>query len=144
MAKQKYGSNAGRHASRDCLVRALYQWQIAESSEAELLAQFESDGSLARADASYFALVLHHCVASAEELDQVIQRFADRSMQQLDAVGRSILLIAMVEFVHCVDVPAKVAINEAVDLAKRYGATDSYKFINAVLDKAAQELRSGA
>jgi N utilization substance protein B len=80
-------------------------------------------------------------LSDTASLDELIARYAVRSLEQLDAVGRSILLVALAELSAFDDVPGKVAINEAVDLAKRYGATDSYKFVNAVLDKAARELR---
>ena len=76
-----------------------------------------------------------------DSLDAVIRNHAVRSLDQLDEMGRSILLVALAELSYCDDVPVKVAINEAVKLARRYGAFDSYKFINAVLDKAARELR---
>ena len=92
-------------------------------------------------DKEHFSLVLNSVLADADEFDATIARYAVRSLEQLDAIGRSILLMALAEFRCCDDVPEKVVINEAIELARRYGATDSYKFINAVLDKAARELR---
>ena len=80
-------------------------------------------------------------LSNTDCLDAFIGKYAVRSLEQLDAVGRAILLVALAELKQFDDIPAKVAINEAVDLAKRYGATDSYKFVNAVLDKVARELR---
>jgi N utilization substance protein B len=135
------GTRAGRRRSRDMLVRALYQWQIADSSEAELLEQFETDADYAKSDRKHFLQVLELVLANNTALDSIIARYAARSLQQLDAVGRAVLLLALAELTYCADVPPKVVINEAVELTKRYGATDSYKFVNAVLDKAAGEIR---
>jgi transcription antitermination protein NusB len=130
-----------RSRGRDLLIRALYQWQISESTEAELLAQFEADDELSDIDASHFRLLLHTVLAQSEALDAIIAAHASRSIEQLDEIGRSVLLAGLAELRECGDVPTKVVINEAVELAKRYGAADSYKFVNAVLDKAAHELR---
>jgi len=135
------GTRAGRRRSRDLLVRALYQWQIADSTEAELHAQFEAEPDYAKCDRRHFGHVLELVLANSAALDAVIARHAARSLEQLDAVGRAVLLLALAELSYCADIPPKVAINEAVELTKRYGASDSYKFVNALLDKAASELR---
>lgn len=134
-------SSHGRRKSRDLLIRALYQWQINESSEAQLLAQFESDGDLTGIDEIHFRRLLRTALTESAALDAIISAHAARSIEQLDEVGRSILLAGLAELKECGDVPTKVVINEAVELAKRYGAVDSFKFVNAVLDKAARDLR---
>ena len=131
----------GRRKSRDLLIRALYQWQINESTEAELLAQLESDGDLSDIDEVHFRRLLRTVLSESAALDTIIAAHASRSIAQLDEVGRSILLAALAELKECTDVPTKVVINEAVELAKRYGAAESFKFVNAVLDRAARELR---
>lgn len=141
MAGDTTGTRAGRRRSRDLLVRALYQWQIADSTEAELRAQFEAEPDYAKSDRHHFSHVLDLVLANSAALDAVIARHAARSLEQLDPVGRAVLLLALAELSYCADVPPKVAINEAVELTKRYGASDSYKFVNALLDKAASELR---
>jgi N utilization substance protein B len=129
-----------RHNSREQLVRALYQWQLADTDAQDLIAQFTANRRRPL-DVEHFKAVLQRVLSDTASLDELIARYAVRSLEQLDAVGRSILLVALAELSTFDDVPGKVAINEAVDLAKRYGATDSYKFVNAVLDKAARELR---
>ena len=131
----------GRRKSRDLLVRVLYQWQINESSETELLAQLEEDGEMGGIDEIHFRRLLRKTVSEAPALDAIIAAHAARSLDQLDEIGRAILLTGLAELSECGDVPTKVVINEAVELAKRYGAADSFKFVNAVLDKAARELR---
>jgi transcription antitermination protein NusB len=83
-------------------------------------------------------------VDDAPALDTIIARQAARGIETLDAVGRAILLLGLAELKFRDDVPSKVVINEAIELAKRYGPTDSFKFVNAVLDKSSRELRGGA
>ena len=90
-----------------------------------------------RIDQSYFTEVLGLVIAGAVDLDAIIAAHADRDAAQQDAVGRAILLIALAELGQRPDVPTKVVINEAIELAKRYGPSDSHRFVNAVLDKAA-------
>jgi N utilization substance protein B len=126
------------------LVKALYQWQLAGHSVAELTAQFGADEDYARADRDFFGQLLAVIVDDVAALDALIARQATRGLEQLDAVGRAILLLGLAELKFRDDVPSKVVINEAVELAKRYGAADSFKFVNAVLDKTSRELRSGA
>ena len=121
-------------------MRALYQWQLADTAPADLTEQFTAN-KRRPVDADHFRRLLERIMQDTESLDAVIRKFADRAPEQLDEIGRSVLLVALAELAVCDDVPVKVAINEAVELAKRYGAADSYKFINAVLDKAAGELR---
>ena len=123
-------------------MRALYQWQLADTAADELIAQFTANAHR-RLDEAHFAQVLRNVIAQSDRFDALIEKHAVRSLEQLDAIGRAVLLVALAELCDCEDVPVKVAINEAVELSKRYGATDSYKFVNAVLDKAARELREG-
>jgi N utilization substance protein B len=133
-----------RHLAREWLVKALYQWQIAGHSVAEISAQFAADEEFARCDRDFFGEVLAVTVEDVPALDAVIARQASRGIDQLDAVGRAILLLGLAELKFRDDVPSKVVINEGVELAKRYGPVDSFKFVNAVLDKSARELRGGA
>ena len=133
-----------RQLARELLVKALYQWQIAGHSVAEITAQFQELEDFARCDREYFEQLLGIIVDEAAALDVLISRTAVRAIEQLDAVGRAILLLGLAELKFREDVPTKVVINEAVELAKRYGATDSFKFVNAVLDKTARQLKGGA
>lgn len=139
MADSEISPNVGRarHRARDLLVKALYQWQLAETSETQLREEFAAMPEYDRIDQSYFIEVLGLVIADAVALDAIIAAHADRDAAQQDAVGRAILLIALAELEQRPDVPTKVVINEAVELAKRYGPVESHRFINAVLDKAA-------
>jgi N utilization substance protein B len=126
-----------RRGARELLVKALYQWQIAESSEAQLLDQYAQEQEYSRVDQDYFRELLAAIVNDAEALEAIVAARADRSVAALDAVGRAVLYIALTELRTRPDVPTKVIINEAIELTKRYGALDAYRFVNAVLDKAA-------
>lgn len=117
-------------------MQALYQWQLGGHTEEELLAQFAAKPEFASCDQNYFRRMLRLVLHDSEALDRVIASLAVRAVEQLDAVGRAILLLALAELKHRRDVPKRVVINEAVELAKRYGAADSHRFVNAVLDKA--------
>jgi len=140
---REHGAGA-RHLARELLVKALYQWQIAGHSVAEISAQFAAEEEFARCDDAFFGELLATTVADAPALDALIARHAARGIEQLDAVGRAILLLGLAELKFREDVPSKVVINEAVELAKRYGAAESFKFVNALLDKLSRELREPA
>ena len=130
------------------LVRALYQWQVGGHDVADLEQQFEATPEYSGIDATYFTDVLNAVVAAVEKRDAQITLHADRNVATVDAIGRAILLLGLEELDSRVDVPSeqrrdaccpvKVVINEAVELAKRYGPPDCYRFVNAVLDKAAK------
>jgi N utilization substance protein B len=133
-----------RARARNLLVKALYQWQVAGHDFDELTRQYSALAEFGRVDQDYFESLLRHVLDDAASLDATIASLADRSLEQLDAVGRAILLLALAELKFRPDVPEKVVINEAVELAKRYGAAESHRFVNAVADKAARQLRAGS
>ena len=133
-----------RERARGLLVKALYQWQLAGHSRDELRAQYAGLAEYARIDQKYFEDLLDRVLGDSASLDALIEQFSTRGLQQLDAVGRSILLLALAELKHRPDVPVKVVINEAVNLAKRFGPAESFRFVNAVTDKASKLLRSDA
>lgn len=130
-----------RSVARKCAMQVLYQWQLTQHSAEELLAQHLGTEELAAADNDYFSELIHGCTAKQAELETALVEFADRPVEQLDPVERAILLIGMYELTERLDVPYRVVINEAVDLAKRFGATDGHRYINALLDKAAKAKR---
>jgi len=135
-------ASGSRERARGLLIKALYQWQLAGHGLDELIAQYTGLAEYDRIDQAYFKDLLRLVLSDAGSLDELIGRFADRGIDQLDAVGHGILLLALAELKHRDDVPVKVVINEAVKLAKRYGAAESFRFVNAVADKAAGVLRA--
>jgi N utilization substance protein B len=93
-------------------------------------------------DREHFEELVSGCIAKHEELSTALKPFIDRPLEQLDPVETAILMIGMFELQQRVDIPYRVVINEGVDLTKRFGATDAHKYVNAVLDRAARELRT--
>lgn len=131
----------GRNIARKCAMQVLYQWQLTRHTSAELLEQHLGSEELNGADVEYFTELVRECTAQHETLDADIATQADRPLEQLDLVEHAILLIGMYELTHRLDVPYRVVINEAVDLAKRFGATDGHRYVNALLDMAAKVKR---
>lgn len=133
-----------RGLARRLTVQALYQWLINETDPSVLLRQFrEQEEGLGRADPAYFEELLNGTVAHAAELTVAITPHLDRPLNQLDPVEHAILLLGAYELQHKPEVPWKVAVNEAVNLAKVFGAEEGFKFVNGVLDKLARASRAG-
>lgn len=139
MSKSKAGGKRGR--SRVLAVQALYQMQITGHDLRELRSQFTDRPEYERVDQDYFDDALKTICENREEIELGIAEFADRPVEQLDPVERGILLLGYYELQSVLNVPYRVVINEAVNLAKRMGAEDGYKFINALLDRASKKLR---
>jgi len=135
-------SSGARTRARELLVQALYQKQIAGHECGELLQQFHEQTAYERVDQEFFDEALPEICKSQESLEKIIDNLIDRPLEQLDPIELSVLLIGVYELEERVDVPYKVVINEGVNLAKRFGATDSHKYINACLDTASQSLRN--
>lgn len=131
-----------RSIARKLAMQALYQWQLTQQSAAEIKKQFLESEDSAGVDREHFEELVGGCIAQYEQLAAALQPFLDRPLDQLDPVETAILLIGMFELRQRVDIPYRVVINEAVDLCKRFGATDAHKYINAVLDRAAREIRA--
>ena len=135
-------SARARSLSRKLAMQALYQWQLAGQSASELRRQFAAEEGYGDAEEEYFTGLVDGVTTSVAALDTRLQPLIDRPLAQLDPVERAVLWIGLFELLHRRDVPYRVVINESVELAKRFGATDGHKFVNAVLDRAARELRS--
>lgn len=131
-----------RTRARELLLQALYQRQLAGHDCPELLAQFHEQAAYERVDRQFFDEALAAICASEAELGRQIETLIDRPFEQLDPVAVAVLLIGVYELGSRADVPYRVVINEAVNLAKRFGAADSHKYVNACLDAAARELRT--
>ena len=132
----------GRHRARQAVVQALYQWQLTEQPSEQIEAHFIADHVLAGADLEYF----HHCLREiplhSHELDDQLTPHLDRAMDDVDPVERAILRLGAFELEFHPEIPYRVVINEAVELAKTYSAEHGHKYVNAVLDKTALKLRA--
>jgi N utilization substance protein B len=132
---------AERRKARHYGMQALYQWHMAGASLTDIEAEFRSEYDFARVDLEYFQAILHGVPAQVDELETLFEPLLDRSLDELDPIERALLRMGMWELKDRIDVPYKVVINEAVALAKKFGAAESHKYINGVLDKAARQLR---
>lgn len=123
-------------------MQALYQWQLTNQSAREIKSQFLESEDSAGTDREHFEELVDACIGQNAAIVEAMSPYLDRPLEQLDPVESAILLIGMYELRARLDIPYRVVINEAVDLCKRFGATDAHKYVNAVLDRAARELRA--
>ena len=130
-----------RRRTRRALVQALYKWHMTNTALDEILVEFHQGDSLVRADKTFFSEILGYAVRSNAFLQSTILPYLDREYDRLDFVEQAILELATTEFDLRKDIPYRVIIDEYVELAKTFGAQDSYKYINGVLDKIWPEVR---
>lgn len=135
-------SRNSRRRSREFALQGLYQWQLAKSDPGTIAQQLAEARGFEKLDRPYFQALLHGTVGAADELEQEIAPCLDRPYSGLSPVERGVLLLAAYELRHQLEVPYRVVINEAVELAKEYGGTDGHKFVNGVLDRLAGRLRA--
>lgn len=135
------GSRA-RTLARKLAMQALYQWQMTQQDALEIQQQYLESEDSAGVDEDHFVELLTQVIARHETITAALKPFVDRPLEQLDPVEAAILMVGIYELQHRLDVPYRVVINEGVDLCKRFGATDAHKYINAVLDRAAREIRT--
>jgi N utilization substance protein B len=141
VARKRAAPKSARRRSREIALQGLYEWLVSGAEAAVVDAHMHEQDGFDKCDREHFDALLHGCIAEANELDEVLTRHVDRKITQLSPVEHAVLLIGTYELKHCVDIPYRVAINEAVELAKSYGGTDGHKYVNGVLDKAAGDLR---
>jgi N utilization substance protein B len=140
--KNKRIDFGARSVSRQLFMQAMYQWQLNEQTYTELLEQFSQDKDYKKSDNDYFSDILKVAIAQTEELNTQLEEYLDRPILQLDPVAHAILWLGLYELNERIEIPFRVVINEAVKLSKKFGAEDSHKYINAVLDKAAANIRA--
>jgi transcription antitermination protein NusB len=134
---------ATRRMARHYAMQALYQWRMAGASINAIEAEFRVDNDMTNVDLEYFHELLHTVPEQLSEIEELFSPFlVDRSLEELDPITQALLRMSTYELKSRIDVPYKVVINEAVSLAKKFGAEDSHKFINGVLDKVAAIVRS--
>ena len=140
---QRAFSKHARVRARRSAVQALYQWEMTHEPVAEVIAEFIHDRrELKKADVGYFTAVLEGATGRVAEIDAGLAPYLDRPLHEMDPVERAILRIGMYELLLHTEIPWRVVVNESVELAKMFGAEQSYKFINGVLDRAARSIRS--
>ncbi len=130
-----------RSLARERAMQALYQWQMTGQNLADIEQQFLTEQDMKSVDKSYFKELLHEVPSRIDEFDTICGDLLSRPIEQVDPVERAILRIGLYELQQRIDIPYRVVINEAVELAKSFGAEAGHKFVNGTLDKAAKSLR---
>ncbi len=131
----------GRIGARRCALQALYQWQMSGQDPDQILSEFMAERDLGKVDTEYFRLLIREIPAHIDALEQPLLSALDRPIAELTPVERAVLWIGVYELRFCPEIPWRVVINEAVELAKLFGAEQAYKYVNGVLDKVARRLR---
>jgi N utilization substance protein B len=140
-AAKKAPPKSGRRRAREFALQGLYQWLLSRAPAADIIANLRELDEFDKCDRAHFDALLHGGIEQAAALDAVLARHIDRPAAQLSPVEHAVLMIGVYEITHCLEIPYRVAINEAVELAKSFGGTDGHKYVNGVLDKAAGEIR---
>jgi N utilization substance protein B len=138
---RREGRKSSRRRSRELALQGLYQWQLARKDAVIIAAELAERDDFEKADTGYFRVLLNGAIDNAERFEARMAPHLDRKVEELSPIERSILLLGAYELERELEVPYRVVINEAVELAKAYGGTDGYKFVNGVMDKLAAELR---
>jgi N utilization substance protein B len=131
-----------RTNARKTAVQALYQWQMTGQSLVEIERQFVEEERLKDVQKSYFTELFHGVPKNLGDIDEALNEFVDRPVDMIDPVERAILRIGAYELLHRLDMPYRVILNEAINLAKYFGADGSHKYVNGILDKIAQKTRA--
>jgi len=133
-----------RRRARRRALQALYQWRLTGQDAGEILAQFREEQDFSNVDTELFATLVRKISRDQAIIDEKIEPFLDRPLNQLDVIEHVILSIGAYELLYSIEVPHQVVIDEAINLAKMFGAEQGHSFINGVLDKAARQWRDPA
>ena len=131
-----------RHKSREFALRALYQWQVTGQDVGDIVDQYLASNDVRKFDVPYFQDLFRGVPTHLDELDAHLDPLLDRGVEQVDLVERALLRLGAYELQHHPEIPYRVVINEAVELAKEYGAEQGHRYVNGVLDKLSESLRS--
>ncbi|EIJ71432.1 MULTISPECIES: transcription antitermination factor NusB [Pasteurellaceae] len=140
MTEQNKKRPSPRRRARECAVQALYSWYISQNPVETVELSFVTDQDMKGVDMPYFRKLFRQTVENIPSVDSTMAPCLDRCSDELDPIEKSILRLAVYELKYELDVPYKVVINEAIELAKTFGAEESHKYINGVLDKVAPAL----
>jgi transcription antitermination protein NusB len=140
-AKRRMPPKSTRRRSREIAMQGLYEWLLSGKDPAEIEAHMHEIDGFDKCDREHFDALLHGCIADAAALDAALARHVDRRTSLLSPVEHAVLMIGAWELTNCVEIPYKVVISEAIELAKSFGGTDGHKYVNGVLDRTAGDLR---
>ena len=140
-AAKRVQPKSGRRRAREFALQGLYEWLVSQTDAGAIDAHMREQDEFGKCDLAHYQALLHGSIGEAAEIDALLARFLDRKTALLSPVEHGVLMIGVYELKHCIEIPYRVAINEAVELAKSFGGTDGHKYVNGVLDKTAAELR---
>ena len=139
---RKAASKSTRSRAREFALQALYQ-HIVGRNDVEAIDRFTRDlTGFHKADSAHYDALLNGCVNTEADLDALIGPQLDRKLDEISPIEHAVMWIGVYEFMHCMDVPWRVVLNECIELAKEFGGTDGHKYVNAVLGGLAPKLRA--
>lgn len=139
---RKAASKSPRSRAREFALQALYQYLLSGNSASSIDAFTRDLTGFHKADTAHYDALLHGCIEHADELNTLVTPHLDRTMAEISPIEHACMWIGVYEFQHCLDVPWRVVINESIELAKEFGGTDGFKYVNAVLNALAPQLRA--
>ena len=141
-AAKKSPNKSPRHRARELALQGIYQWRVTSGEDAQIEKQIHAEKNLGRYDKELFSKLLRGALSQHADIEALLAPHLDRPLAELSPVEFAVLLLGAFELSQHLEVPYKVVINEAVELAKTFGGTDGHKFVNGVLDKLAPQLRT--
>lgn len=132
---------SARRRAREFALQGIYQWLISGNDAGAIDAQIRGLDGFKKCDITHYDAMLHGTMRSATQIDELLAPHVDRKTSDLSPIEHAILMLGAYELQHCLDIPYRVIINEAVELTKTFGGTDGFKYVNGVLDKVAASLR---
>lgn len=140
-SKAKGLPKSSRRRSRELALQGIYQWRLTGDDQEQIEKQILAEKGMGRCDVEFFSKLLRGVLTQHAELETVVATHLDRALDELSPVEFSVLMIGVYELTFHPEIPYRVVINEAVELAKTFGGTDGHKFVNGVLDKVAAQVR---
>ena len=140
-AARRGDAKSARRRARALALQGLYEWLLSRADAGAVDAHVREQEGFDKCDREHFELLLHGTIRDAEAIDAMLAAHIDRKVELLSPIEHAALMIGAFELMRCIEIPYKVAINEAVELAKSFGGTDGHKYVNGVLDKVAAEVR---
>lgn len=138
---KKVSRSQSRRYARERALQALYQWDVSTAQSSDVRTQFIDEQDMSRVDVEYFTQLFNGVSHNPQAVDDAMKGSLDRDIEALDPIERAVLRIATYELTQCLDIPARVVINEGIEITKRFGADKGHRYINGVLDKLAAEVR---
>ena len=138
----KAPARSARHRARELALQGVYQWKLSGGEAAQIAQQIREEKNLGRYDAEFFVSLLRGVLAQHAQLEAAVSPHLDRNIAELSPIEFSVLLLGAYELAHHPEIPYRVVINEAVELAKTFGGADGHKYVNGVLDRLAAQVRA--